>query len=235
MSDDLELLREATKAAIEYAERSRLRGTQIPGQSQFYDPETNLASVYLDGDGVTIDGIPNHSGSWPYLGERVMCEFVPPQGLVVSKVLKPVGPPNASFKDTNGTTLVANVSKTLSFDTFTSGRLEYFEMVLFGGEIAIQSHVSGWFDLDFTVAFASAATGRRFIGASVNDVNTNPGGLVDLPASGATGPVILSAGVPIFLNAEDYVKVRAQSGVGVVATVQSIALEWRDRQSIWFS
>lgn len=233
MSDDLELLREATKAAIEYAERSRIRGTQIPGQSQFYDPQTNLCSVYLDGDGITIDGIPNHSGSWPYLGERVMCEFVPPQGLVVSRVLKPVGPPNFICSGP-ATPVTAGVSKNLDITDFVAGRLEYFELIATGGESAILSHLTGWFDLEATISFPSAVAGRRFIGAGVNGSLTNPGSMHDVQ-TGLTGGFIASPSRPVFLNAEDYLQVRVQSGTTHSVTAQSIALRWSDRNSIWFS
>lgn len=224
----LELIREATKGAVEQALRQR-QPVRTPGTVTEYDPTAQVCSVLIDGDEAATPGIPNYTSRWTYKGERVMVEFRPPNGIGVVHLMRPTGNPSVAVQGRGlSEPLAAGVAEPLPFDTYEGGHYpDLFEIVAapVNGVAAIQVHLRGRFKAIAHVSHSSAALGRRFIGFAVNEVPGTPGGVMDIQ-TGATGVFVGSVTRPINLDAEDIVQVRSLAGVAVNAVVESFSLEW---------
>lgn len=229
--EDLELLAQATKAARESAAKGG-RWTQIPGQVQDFDPTSGLCAVRLDGDTTTMQGVPNLSSSWPYLGERVMVTFVPPQGVFVTAVIRPVGPPNIKVSSSAVQTVNGGPFRLNNVDTLESGHFEFFELAIEGSDVAIQCNLSGHMRVSATVQGTSGATaGRRFLGLTQNGVTTRLG-LSDTSMS-AVQQWIAGGSKKLLIQAGDLIGLRALSAASIDVIVDEWAIEWIDRPSIW--
>lgn len=235
MIDDahvLDLIREATKAAVE---RALSTGVPVkrPGTVETFDPITQICGVVIDGDTEATPGIPNWSGTWPHRGTRVVVEFRPPSGMAVVHVNEPKGVPHCTCYSSGAgagaaQSVTGGAGATLLTNTDTiEGLTDYFDLT--AGVLTVV--VPGWYDLNLGITAdpPAAGTGRRFAGLQI-DGSTTRLGVADSQEA-ATGQWIARGVVSRELDAGSTIQPRALTSVTTTFNVNELSARWKARRT----
>lgn len=224
--DLLDLIREATKAAVERTLRTTMP-TRTPGTVDTFDPVTQICGVKIDGDEDVTPGIPNLSGSWPHRGSRVVVEFRPPSGIALVQVMEPKGAPHCLCSSSAVQSVTGGAGSTLLTNTDTiTGLTDYFDLT--AGILTVV--VPGWYDIGLGVlTTAGASAGRRFAGLVVDGATTDLG--VGDVQVGAAGQWIATGGAYRELNSGSTIQPRGISSATVDYDVTELSARWRARRT----